>query len=73
MNTQKSLFIISFFIFLLIGFTQCKKIRCKENLKGDCYCLENYAPVCGCNGKTYGNACDAECNGISDYKNGACK
>jgi hypothetical protein len=32
-----------------------------------------YNPVCGCNNKTYGNACAAECAGITEYTKGPCK
>lgn len=35
-------------------------------------CAEIYAPVCGCNGKTYGNACEASIAGVDVKKNGAC-
>ncbi len=46
---------------------------CIENLKEDCMCTMDYNPVCGCNGKTYGNACSAECHGIFNYTQGECE
>eukprot|EP00984_Skeletonema_dohrnii_P018116 scaffold8372_cov88-Skeletonema_dohrnii-CCMP3373.AAC.7 len=54
---------------------------CKNNavLVGKCvkmsqtHCSEDYKPICGCDGQTYGNLCHAEVAGVNIRKNGACK
>jgi hypothetical protein len=46
---------------------------CVEKIKPDCFCTEEYNPVCGCNNKTYGNACEANCSNIYQFTPGKCK
>lgn len=62
------------FLFLIV-FAGCDKIRggCSENDKPTHGCYTNYDPVCGCNGKTYPNSCEADARGIMSYKQGKCR
>ena len=53
--------------------SSCSTKKCIEHPIDDCMCTLQYDPVCGCNNKTYGNACAAECAGIKVYTKGPCE
>lgn len=39
----------------------------------NCVCPMIYSPVCGADGETYGNACEASCEGVEIIADGACE
>lgn len=69
---MKKIAIIYSISMIIVGLSSCSK-DCKEHPKKDCYTTHDINPVCGCNGKTYGNPSEANCAGIDNYTYGACQ
>ncbi len=72
---MRKLFFYFLFTILIFSGISCNKEdeTCQEKIQEDCNCIMIYQPVCGCNGKTYGNGCTAQCSGISEFVEGECK
>jgi len=58
--------------FVLAGCSKNSVCIDESRINKEAMCIQVYDPVCGCDGKTYGNSCEANNAGVINYISGEC-